>query len=207
MSTRETTPPYSSYPSYSATPSDSPTSSINRRSLSPTETVGYYNGSPTTITSPPYSDPSYGSFPTPHHTPYQHYSPSSFTVDTTVYMSPPTGEYLPISGGMDGQLYGVPGPMVDGYSLKQEPGLTGVGMGSSCGSYGQYDSTGYMSAPFSMDPMNSFMPAGGQFSTGSRIKETKSRYAKVGVAGGHYKIGAEIDATSAINNISEWLKH
>ncbi|XP_019850799.1 PREDICTED: single-minded homolog 2-like [Amphimedon queenslandica] len=217
MSTRETTPPYSSYPSYSATPSGSPTSSLNRRSLSPTETVGYYNGSPTTIMSPPYSDPSYGSFPSlppppppPHHqAPYQHYSPSSFTVDTTVYMSPPTGEYpLPINGRMDGQLYGMPAPMVDGFSLKQEPGLhAGVGLGSSCGSYAQYDSTGYMSGPYSMDPMSSFMPANGQFSTGSRIKETKSRYAKVGVAGGHYKMGAEIDATSAINNISEWLKH
>lgn len=121
-------------------------------------------------------------------------------------MSPPAGEYLPINGRMDGQLYGIPGPMVDGYSLKQEPGLPGVGLGSSCGgSYAQYD--GYMSVPYSMDPMSSFMPSGGQFSTGSRVKDTKSRYAKVGVAGGHYKMGAEIDATSAINNISEWLKH
>lgn len=104
------------------------------------------------------------------------------------------------------QMYGLPGSVMDGGypALKQEPGLP-------IGNYGHYESTGYMtSGSYSMDPMNQFLmsTAGGNVGGGSsRIKEVKSRYTKVGMAGGHYKPGMEIDATSAINNISEWLKH
>lgn len=107
------------------------------------------------------------------------YAMPSFAVNTTVYTS---GSY-----GMDGTKYMPHQEML--YSIKQEP--MGGGFGGCY--YDQQSVDGYYMTQ--------------QQSMGSHISKIKSKYSKVGVAGGHSQRVQGGDDPAIINNISQWLQH